>query len=175
MKVIHIESGLGNQMLSYCELLAMKKINPNEDCYIEKIVFDIQEANDYISQWNGYELERVFHIKALDFLDTLSIAQRRIIMEEVMNSQFWLHDWNWPVYFQKAFEKAGVYLVNARGNFEADHAEWSISRKGKPPISYRMKQTGIYDNFRRIYKLIYENAADRPTLHKAAPEAAQRK
>ena len=86
MKVIHIESGLGNQMLSYCELLAMKKINPNEDCYIEKIVFDIQEANDYISQWNGYELERVFHIKALDFLDTLSIAQRRIIMEEVMNS-----------------------------------------------------------------------------------------
>ena len=53
-------------------------------------------------------------------------------------------------------EKAGVYLVNARGNFEADHAEWSISRKGKPPISYRMKQTGIYDNFRRIYKLIFQ-------------------
>ena len=24
MKVIHIESGLGNQMLSYCEYLAMK-------------------------------------------------------------------------------------------------------------------------------------------------------
>lgn len=26
MKVFHIESGLGNQMLSYCELLAMKKM-----------------------------------------------------------------------------------------------------------------------------------------------------
>ena len=31
MKVVHIESGLGNQMLSYSELLLLKKLN-NDDC-----------------------------------------------------------------------------------------------------------------------------------------------
>lgn len=152
MKVVHIESGLGNQMLSYCEFLAMKKINPDEACYIEKIIYDIPEANEYISQWNGYELECVFDIHAPDFMDTLSEELRKAIIDEIRKSQFWLHDWNWPVYFQKAFEKAGVYLVNARGDFEADRAEWSISRKGTPPLSYMIKQTGLYANLRRIYR-----------------------
>jgi len=68
MKVFHIESGLGNQMLSYCELLAMKKMNPDEDCYIEKIIYSIPEPNEYISQWNGYELDRIFGIHAPDIV-----------------------------------------------------------------------------------------------------------
>lgn len=152
MKVVHIESGLGNQMLSYCEFLAMKKTNPDEECYIEKIIYEIPETNKYISQWNGYELERVFNIHAPDYMDTLSEELQRIVIDEIKNSQFWLHDWNWPVYFQKAFEKAGVYLINARGDFEADQAEWAICRKGEPPLSYRIKQTGIYANLRRIYR-----------------------
>ena len=52
MKIIHIESGLGNQMLSYCEYLAIKKMNPDDDCFIETIVYDIPECNDVICQWN---------------------------------------------------------------------------------------------------------------------------
>lgn len=154
MKVVHIESGLGNQMLSYCEFLAMKKTNPDEECYIEKIIYEIPEANEYISQWNGYELERVFNIHAPDYMDTLSEELQMVVIEEIKKSQFWLHDWNWPVYFQKAFETAGVYFINARGDFEADKAEWSISRKGDPPLSYKIKQTGLYANLRRIYRNI---------------------
>ena len=42
MIVLHIESGLGNQMLGYCEYLALKKANPNADIYIENIIYDIQ-------------------------------------------------------------------------------------------------------------------------------------
>ena len=79
MKVVHIESGLGNQMLSYCEFLAMKKTNPDEECYIEKIIYEIPETNKYISQWNGYELERVFNIHAPDYMDTLSEELQRIV------------------------------------------------------------------------------------------------
>lgn len=30
MKIVHIESGLGNQMLSYCEFLALKNTNPEK-------------------------------------------------------------------------------------------------------------------------------------------------
>ena len=152
MKIFHIESGFGNQMLSYCEFLAMKKSNPNEDCYIEKIVYGIPEANEYINQWNGYELERVFGIKAPDFMDMLSEEQRRTVLEDITLTKFWLHEWNWPVYFQKAFAKAGIELVNARGDFEANKAEWSISRKGTPPLSYRLKQTGLYSNLKRLMK-----------------------
>ena len=64
MKIIHIESGLGNQMLSYCEYLAIKKMNPQDDCYIETIIYDIPECNDVICQWNGYELDKVFNLHA---------------------------------------------------------------------------------------------------------------
>lgn len=56
MKIVHIESGLGNQMLSFCEYLALKSVNPCDDVYIENIIFKIPECNDVICQWNGYEL-----------------------------------------------------------------------------------------------------------------------
>ena len=64
MKVVHIESGLGNQMLSYCEYLAIKKMNPNDDCYIETIIYELPECNDIICQWNGYELNNIFGLDA---------------------------------------------------------------------------------------------------------------
>lgn len=172
MKVIHIESGLGNQMLSYCEFLAMKKTNPDENCYIEKVIYEVPEVSEYISQWNGYELEQVFNIHAPDLMDTLSEESREIVIAEIRNSQFWLHEWNWPVYFQRAFEKAGINLVNVRGDFEADRAEWSICRKGEPPLSYKIKQTGLYANIRRIYKTLRrsEGCSDKDFLFYSSGE-----
>lgn len=152
MKVVHIESGLGNQMLSYCEYLAMKQVNPDEPCYIEKIVYDIPEADDFIRQWNGYELDRIFGIHAPDVMDILSPAQRETVMASVRASRFWLHEWNWPVYFTKAFAEAGLPLQNARGDFEENALEWSACKQGTPPLSYRIKQTGLYANIRRLYK-----------------------
>ena len=79
MKVIHIESGLGNQMLSYCEFLAIKKVNPGEDCYLETIVYDIPECNDIICQWNGYELERVFNIKDKNISQPCRIVEKLLM------------------------------------------------------------------------------------------------
>ena len=54
MIIIHIESGLGNQMLSYCEYLSLKYANPNQEFFAETIVFEIPECNQVIFQWNGY-------------------------------------------------------------------------------------------------------------------------
>ncbi|MCS2582898.1 hypothetical protein NXY00_05425 [Bacteroides sp. BFG-551] len=88
MKVIHIESGFGNQMLSYCEYLAIKKVNPNDKIYIENIVFDIPECNEVINQWNGYELESVFGIKAANIRDMFTTEQWRGIMDEIRESRF---------------------------------------------------------------------------------------
>ena len=118
MKIIHIESGLGNQMLSYCEYLAMKKSNPNDDVYIETIIYDIPECNDIICQWNGYELERIFGIKAPNIRDYFSQKQWQQIIEDIRNSEFWLRNWNYPLHFTAAFNRAGLKVKNIRGDFE---------------------------------------------------------
>ena len=172
MKVVHIESGLGNQMLSYCEYLAMKQTNPEEPCYIEKIVYDIPAANDYINQWNGYELERIFGIKAPDVMDLLSPEGRETVLSSVKASRFWLHEWNWPVYFTKAFAEAGLPLMNARGDFEENKLEWAACNHGTPPLSYRIKQTGLYANIRRLYKQYRPKpeASDMDNLFYSSPE-----
>lgn len=118
MKIVHIESGLGNQMLSYCEYIAIKKMNPQEDIYIENIIYDIPECNDIICQWNGYELERIFRIKAANIKDQFSQEKWDNIMNEIHQSEFWNKNWNWPVYFSKAFINAGLNIKNIRGDFE---------------------------------------------------------
>ena len=119
MKVVHIESGLGNQMLSYCEFLAMKKANPDDKIYIENIIYDIKEANDYICQWNGYELDRVFHVNAPNVRELFTEAQWKEVIKDIHSTQFWIHNWNYPVLFTNAFRKQGINLKNIRGDFEA--------------------------------------------------------
>lgn len=122
MKVVHIESGLGNQMLSYCEYLAMKKVNPNDKVYIENIIYDIKEANDYICQWNGYELDSVFNVDAPNVRDLFTEAQWEAIIKDINTTKFWERNWNYPVLFTDAFRKQGIDLKNIRGDFEAP--EW---------------------------------------------------
>ena len=124
MKVVHIESGLGNQMLSYCEFLAMKKANPNDKVYIENIIYDIKEANDYICQWNGYELDRVFHVGAPNVRELFTEAQWEAIIKDIRTTQFWKRNWNYPVLFTDAFSRQGIDLKNIRGDFESP--EWPL-------------------------------------------------
>ena len=111
MKVVHIESGLGNQMLSFCEYLALKKANPQDDVYIENIIFDIPECNEVISQWNGYELNRVFAIDAPNVRSLFDDVKWNKIMAEIRASRFWVleeHNWNYPVVFTNAINNAGL-------------------------------------------------------------------
>jgi len=118
MKIIHIESGLGNQMLSYCELLAIRKMNPNDSYYVETIVFDIPECNETICQWNGYELGRVFNIDTPNVRELFDDNTWNALMTEVRESQFWNNHWNWPVYITKALNNAGLNLINLYGDRE---------------------------------------------------------
>ena len=39
MLVVHMDSGLGNQMLDYAEWLAIRKSNPQEECYLENLIY----------------------------------------------------------------------------------------------------------------------------------------
>lgn len=118
MIVLHIESGLGNQMLSYCEYIAAKQANPNCEIYIETITYEIPECNDIICQWNGYEVDRIFGLRTPNIKDQFSPAKWESIIEDVRTSKFWLRNWNWPVCIKEALETHGIKLTNYRGNFE---------------------------------------------------------
>lgn len=156
MKVIHIESGLGNQMLSYCELIALKHSNPSETCYVENLVYDLPNANSIICQWNGYELDRIFNINAPNIKDLLTEEQQKLLIDKLLESEFWLHNWNWPVYFSKALNDVGVELKNVRGDFEAKGysiVATDINRKSsfrdhiRNYEAYKLLQY-LYSNFR---------------------------
>ena len=123
MKIIHIESGFGNQMLSYCEYLALKKMNPDDEFYLETIIYDIPECNDIICQWNGYELERIFGIGTPPNIKTLFSADEwEAVISDIRDTRFWEHDWNWPVSFEKSFNKNGIHVKNTRGDFSIGYA-----------------------------------------------------
>ena len=120
MKVVHIESGLGNQMLSYCEYLAIKQANPHDNCYIENIIFDIPECNEVIRQWNGYEVDRIFHLKTPNIKDLFSEEEWATIISEVKTTRFWEKNWNYPVYITQILQDHGIDLINTMGDFEAE-------------------------------------------------------
>ena len=133
MKVIHIESGLGNQMLSYCEYLAMKDANPNEKCYIETIIYEIPECNQVIRQWNGYEIDRIFNLRTPNIRELFSAKEWGEILDEIRETHFWERNWNYPIYFTKVLRKHGLNLVNTLGDFEAagEHNRVTIVPKYK--------------------------------------------
>lgn len=154
MKVVHIESGLGNQMLSYCEYLVLKKLHPNEDIYIETIAFDCPEANEVIRQWNGYELENIFGIKAPNLKEYFGDDTWNLVIEDIKKTKWWDRNWNYPVHFTKVFSKYGLDLVNFRGDNEAPGAARVINMKVKiqPSIKQRLKDNSFYQylNRRRV-------------------------
>ena len=156
MKIVHIESGLGNQMLSYCEYLALKSLHPDEDIYIETMIYDIPECNEVIKQWNGYELKRIFGIDAPNIKERLSEEQWRQIMNEVHASEFWDKNWNYPVYITYALHNAGLDIRNIRGDFELKVATRNLNMKVeyKPTLKERYIDSPLGDWFKRTYRTI---------------------
>lgn len=154
MKIVHIESGLGNQMLSYCEYLALKSIHPDEDIYIETTVFDIPEANEVIKQWNGYELERIFGIHAPNVKDLFSKDQWESIMDFLRKSEWWDKNWNYPVYTTYALRNAGLDIRNVRGDFELATSGRNINMKKEyvPTLKDKITDTPIVQWIRRNYR-----------------------
>ena len=153
MKIVHIESGLGNQMLSYCEYLALKSLHPEEDIYIENIIFDIPECNEVIKQWNGYELKRVFGIVAPNIKELFTEEQWQHIMEDVYASDFWNKNWNYPVYITNALRNAGVDIRNIRGDFELKMATKNVNMKEEQTLSLKQRliDTSLGEWLKRKY------------------------
>lgn len=176
MKVIHIESGLGNQMLSYCELLAIKKANPEEACYLETLIYDFPEAGKIFSQWNGYELNRIFGIADSNIRKLFNDEQWRAIHNSLEKSRFWEKEWNWPVYFCDAFKEQGMQLDNLRGDFEESNrmnrnSAHNVLRRNA--IYMKFQKSYAYANLRRYYwQLFYKEKTDKELLFYKGSENA---
>ena len=112
MLIVHMDSGLGNQMLDYAEFLAIQKSNPDQKCYLENLIYELPAKPGMISMWNGYELERIFGIKAPNVKDLFNDKQWEKILKEVENSKFWEDDWNFTPPIIAALEKQGLKLHN---------------------------------------------------------------
>lgn len=110
MLVMHMDSGLGNQMLDYAEYLAIQKSNPDEKCYVENMVYEMPQKDGMFSMWNGYELEKIFGIQIPNIKEKFSREQWDAVLEFVEKSEFWKEDWNYAPYIVEAFRKQGLIL-----------------------------------------------------------------
>lgn len=111
MKVFHIESGLGNQMLDYCDLMASRSVNPNDEFYIETIIYDC--VQDTICMWQGYELERIFNIREKNVSELFTYNEWQNIIKSVNESKFWEHNWAYTEAINGAFKRNKLILRDA--------------------------------------------------------------
>lgn len=158
MKVIHIESGLGNQMLSYCEYLAMKKMNPNEKFYLETIIYDIPECNELICQWNGYELERVFGIKEPQNIEEyFDKGEWNNIMNEIRETEFWIHNWNYPRAFPEVMKRHGLSIRSLHKDHDPNNCIIGTGYQQKETWKEKIKATRLWVTLKRYHRLLKED------------------
>ncbi len=112
MLVVHMDSGLGNQMLDYAEWLAIRKSNPQEECYLENLIYELPNREGMFSMWNGYELQRIFGIELPNVRDLFTEEEWSRILKKIEDSRFWEENWNYAPYIVKAFEEEGLSLIN---------------------------------------------------------------
>lgn len=135
--VIHIDSGLGNQMLGYCVLLSLKYSNPDAETYVETIIYDLPDKCQRTSQWNGYELNKIFGITTPNVKSLFTQQEWERVYQDVLYSEFWKKSWNYPKYITQALNNAGMTLVNKKGDYEDPNGRF-----------YRKQNPRLIDNIR---------------------------
>ena len=118
MKVVNISCGLGNQLAAYFNYLVIKRANPEDDIYINTLIYDIPEADKIVKQWNGYELEKVFDIKLKNIMDVLSKDEQDSIREDLRATRFWENGYRSSRAILETFNKHG-FVLEVAGNFLA--------------------------------------------------------
>lgn len=153
MLVVHMDSGLGNQMLDYVEYLAIKKMNPDKECYLENMIYEIPSREGMFSMWNGYELERIFGIKLPNIREQFDEASWKRILKYVEESRFWKENWNYSPYIVEAFAREGLKLNNfGKKSGFSEAAGQSSSQRLRQLMTAFFKTTPGY-HVKRIMRL----------------------
>lgn len=153
MLVVHMDSGLGNQMLDYLEYLAIQKQNPTQKCYLENLIYELPEKPGMFSMWNGYELKRIFGIEVPNIKELFDEKQWEEIKADVEKSEFWKDDWNFSPHIVEALKKQGIPLHNY-GKMPEKRVEEAKNIKGMiSSIKSRFVQTSIGYHIKRAGRL----------------------
>lgn len=125
MKIVHFESGLGNQMLNYAEYLAICK--NNKDVFAEKLIYETLPKGEGISQWNGYELESVFGLKIPDLSDLVGPSNYEYVRNKLVQSQYWKNEWKYAEPIVNSLNDLGYNVTNLceRGT-KGDKEQYSL-------------------------------------------------
>lgn len=158
MIIIHMDSGLGNQMLDYAEYLAIQKMNPDEKCYLETIIYEIPDnIPGMISQWNGYELDRIFGITPPNIKDLFDDCAWNRIVSNVKKSEFWLNDWNNAPVITRALNDEGYHIVNMRGDLDESTQTQNSPKKRIRKLATLFFRTRIGYFVKRTLRKILQN------------------
>ena len=128
MKIVHFESGLGNQMLNYAEYLAI--CYNNENVYAEKLIYETLPVGKGISQWNGYELNKIFNIDIPDLSDAIGQDKYSYVKQELISSNYWDNNWKYAVPIVNALDKVGYPVTNlCKRGTDGDKTHYSFPKK----------------------------------------------
>lgn len=117
MIVAHMDSGLGNQMLDYAEYLAIQQANPDKKIYIETFYYDLPDNEPGMyAHWNGYELDRVFGIRAPLLRDVMSEEAWNRASDAIRQSQYWKSGWRYAPVTIEALSAEGIVLTDCQKN-----------------------------------------------------------
>jgi hypothetical protein len=107
-----------------------------------------------INQWNGYELERIFGIKAPNIKELFTDLQWKAVMDEIHSTEFWNKNWNYPVYITQALNHQGLHLKNIRGNFETLGTYLNVDNRKEyhPTLWQRFVDTNLGEWAKRTWR-----------------------
>ncbi|MFB8422095.1 alpha-1,2-fucosyltransferase [Priestia megaterium] len=176
MRVFHIEGGLGNQMACFASYVAVKKMNPNGDYFIETKMYDIPETENSLSLWNGYELQRIFGINARNIDELFKDKDIEIMNNQLKSSQYWS---NFSIYhptLTKLLAEKNINLNIVYGREEENDLkskeDVNIARKAKNKL--KMYGRSIYSTpsktflglmFKKIVFLYLRKQMDKASSH----------
>lgn len=113
MRLAHIDSGLGNQMLDYAEYLAIQMNNRDSALWLEDLLYDLPDDRPgMFSKWNGYELDKVFGIQVPRLSQKLSSSDKKTVLSCLEKSEFWLHGWNYAAPTCEGLRTIGIPVRN---------------------------------------------------------------
>lgn len=156
MRVVHMDSGLGNQMLDYAEYLAICRENSGEDCYLENLIYELPQREGMFSIWNGYELERIFGINPPNVKQLFDEAAWNRILKRVEDSEFWKENWNYAPYITQALREEGISLTNLRKRQVPAGQETSTLKKRIRFFLTRFFQTRMGYHIKRHMRKLME-------------------
>ena len=134
MIIVHTDSGLGNQMLDYVEYLAIRSSNPDKECLLEDILYDLPDDRPgMFSKWNGYELNKVFGISVPMLRDELPSSVWHNMVVRMDESRFWESGWDYRTPLCEALRsEAGLIITDPDSGLPATSAVGVNSNQSAP-------------------------------------------